>query len=121
MSRPSTSTRPEVGALLPVINSNSVVLPEPLGPNTPIVAGSPFTEPTFAAFLALCVFACFWVRRGGVVTLIAITAALGAAVQLWKTHGGGTYIEWYLPFLILALVIGDREVAAGGAASPDTA
>ncbi len=30
-------------------------------------------------------------------------ALLAAAFQLWKTHAGGTYVEWYLPFLLLAL------------------
>ena len=37
---PSTSTRPDVGALLPVMSSKSVVLPEPLGPSTPTIAGA---------------------------------------------------------------------------------
>ncbi|MEO8139459.1 MAG: hypothetical protein ABI742_07435 [Gemmatimonadota bacterium] len=85
------------------------------------LAGSPFSEPVFLAFVSLCLAACFLVRRGGVTTLAAITAALGAGVQLWKTHGGGTYIEWYLPFLILALVAGDRTRVADeleGAAVP---
>ena len=40
MSWPSTSTRPAVGALLPVMSSNSVVLPEPFGPMTPTMPAS---------------------------------------------------------------------------------
>ncbi len=39
MSWPSISTRPASGALLPVISSNSVVLPEPFGPITPTTDG----------------------------------------------------------------------------------
>jgi hypothetical protein len=40
MSWPAHSTRPEVGRLLPVMSSKSVVLPEPLGPSTPTMAGA---------------------------------------------------------------------------------
>ena len=76
--------------------------------HAPLVGASPFTSPIFLGFIGLCLGACFMVRRGGVATLAAVTAALAAGVQLWKTHGGGTYIEWYLPFLILALVAGNR-------------
>jgi hypothetical protein len=31
-------------------------------------------------------------------------AGLGSGIQLWKTHATGSYVEWYLPFLIIALV-----------------
>ncbi len=37
-------TRPALGRLLPVISSNSVVLPEPFGPMTPTTAGSGTTK-----------------------------------------------------------------------------
>ena len=47
-------------------------------------------------------------------SLAAATVVLGAGVQLWKTHGGGTYIEWYLPFLILALVAGSETFRLAG-------
>jgi hypothetical protein len=40
MSWPPTRTRPALGALLPVISSKSVVLPEPFGPMTPTTPGS---------------------------------------------------------------------------------
>ena len=29
---------------------------------------------------------------------------ISAAVQLWKSHAAGTYVEWYLPFLLIALL-----------------
>ena len=75
----------------------------------PLVGSSPFLHPMFLVFMLLCIGACFWVRRGGLTSLAAATALVGAGVQLWKTHGGGTYIEWYLPFLILALVAGSES------------
>ena len=86
--------------------------------HAPLVGESPFTSPIFVVFMGLCLGACFAVRRGGLATLAAATAALAAGVQLWKTHGGGTYIEWYLPFLILALVAGQRP--SGTAPVPAT-
>ena len=30
-------------------------------------------------------------------------ATLAAGVQLWKTHASGTYVTWYLPFLLIGL------------------
>jgi len=88
--------------------------------HAPLVGASPFTSPIFMAFMALCLGTCFLVRRGGLATLAAATAALAAGVQLWKTHGGGTYIEWYLPFLILALVAGQRADESPPAPDPAT-
>ena len=42
-------TRPAVGRLVPVISSNSVVLPEPLGPITPTICGCSTREVGLAA------------------------------------------------------------------------
>lgn len=76
----------------------------------PVVGTSPFADPSFLLLVIGCLAVCWWTRRGGLVALAGATAAVGAGVQLWKTHGGGTYIEWYLPVLILALVAGqDRD------------
>jgi hypothetical protein len=80
----------------------------------PLFGASPFLHPIFLIFLALCAASCWWVRRGGLTSLAAATVVLGAGVQLWKTHGGGTYIEWYLPFLILALVAGSETFRLAG-------
>jgi hypothetical protein len=42
--------------------------------------------------------------RGRTVPQLAfLTAALAIAVQLWKSHAGGTYVEWYYPFLLIGL------------------
>ncbi|MGH7665468.1 MAG: hypothetical protein ACRENI_14445 [Gemmatimonadaceae bacterium] len=89
--------------------------------HSPIAGDSPFMDPAFLGFLALATGAFFWARRsGGVAELAALTAAVGAGVQLWKTHGGGTYVEWYLPLLIVALVSGSRAAQAA-TATPDVA
>jgi len=81
--------------------------------HTPLVGSSPFTSLIFLIFLGLAALACWVVRNGKLGALAAASAGVAAAVQLWKTHGGGTYIEWYLPFLIVALVVGSREAGAG--------
>jgi hypothetical protein len=86
--------------------------------HAPLVGSSPFANPVFLLLVIGCFAACWWTRRGGLVALAGVTAAIGAGIQLWKTHGGGTYIEWYLPFLILALIAGrdpSPEPAGAGA------
>lgn len=80
--------------------------------HTPLVGTSHFTNPAFLGFVLIAGMACWWARGRGIAALAGITAALGAGIQLWKTHGGGTYIEWYLPFLILALVGGNAALRA---------
>ncbi|MFZ5623081.1 MAG: hypothetical protein ACOY71_01450 [Gemmatimonadota bacterium] len=90
--------------------------------HAPLVGGSVLTRPDFLLFLGLCLGLFFWARRGaGLVTrLAALSAAVGAAAQIWKSHGVGTYIGWYLAPLILALVAGDGEAhGAGEPASRD--
>ncbi len=43
--------------------------------------------------------------RGRSVTQLAfLTAAVAIAVQLWKSHAGGTYVEWYYPFFLIGLL-----------------
>lgn len=45
--------------------------------------------------------------------LAAWTAAVLTGVQLWKTHGGGSYISWHLPFLLLALLARSPRDSSG--------
>jgi hypothetical protein len=44
MSWPPQITRPEVGRLLPVMSSKSVVLPDPFGPRSPTIEGSAISK-----------------------------------------------------------------------------
>jgi len=70
----------------------------------PLFGTTSLFKPTFLAFAALCVAAAFWARGRTVPQLAALTAMLASAIQLWKTHATGSYVEWYLPFLIVALL-----------------
>jgi hypothetical protein len=70
------------------------------------IAGASFTT---LAFLGLAAFSAsgFVLARGRTVgQLAALTGALGLAVQLWKTHAGGTYVPWYLAFVLVGLYAG---------------
>lgn len=73
---------------------------------TPLFGTTSLFKPTFMAYTALVVGSFFMTlaRPRTVAQLAALTAMLTAGVQLWKTHAGGTYVEWYYPFLIIALL-----------------
>jgi hypothetical protein len=70
----------------------------------PVFGTSSLFKPTFFGFAALCIAAAFWARGRSVPQFAALTAMLASGIQLWKTHATGSYVEWYLPFLIIALV-----------------
>ena len=70
----------------------------------PVFGSTSLFKPTFIAFGMLCLAAAYWARGRSIAQLAALTAMLGSAFQLWKTHATGSYVEWYLPFLIIALV-----------------
>ncbi len=75
----------------------------------PLFGSTSLFKPTFLLFVLSAVGGAFWVRARSVVQLAAITAALSAAIQLWKTHATGSYVEWYYPFLLIALAAGFRS------------
>jgi hypothetical protein len=73
---------------------------------SPLFGTTSLFKPTFILYSLLALGACFmpWARTRSIPQLAALTAMLTAAVQLWKTHAAGSYVEWYYPFLIVALV-----------------
>lgn len=75
---------------------------------TPVFGTTSLFKPTFLLFAMLAVAAFFIAssRPRTVPQLAGLTAMLAAAVQLWKTHAAGSYVEWYYPFLIIALILG---------------
>ena len=59
--------------------------------------------PVLAAFLALsCSFA-IWPPQKNLGTLLSCTAAIMVATQFWHGYGGGLYIGWYLPLMLLTV------------------
>jgi len=75
----------------------------------PLFGSGSLLKPTFILFAGLCLAGFFLARGRSVQQLAALTAMLAAGVQLWKTHAAGTYVEWYYPFLLIALFTRERE------------
>jgi hypothetical protein len=71
--------------------------------HAPIVGDTSLLKPTFIAFVSLCIAAAFWVRNKSAAQFAALIALLAAGIQLWKTHANGTYVGWYLGFLLVGL------------------
>ncbi len=71
--------------------------------HSPLLGSTSLTKPTFIGFALFSLGAFFLARGRTVPQLAGLIAALCAAVQIWKSHAGGTYVEWYLPFLLIAL------------------
>ena len=47
----------------------------------------------------------FFIAKGRTLSQFAfLTGALAIAIQLWKSHAGGTYVEWYYPFLLIGIL-----------------
>ncbi len=69
----------------------------------PLISDWYLLKPAFMVF-AVVVGASFFLARGRTVPQLALlTAAVAIAIQLWKSHAGGTYVEWYYPFLLIGL------------------
>jgi hypothetical protein len=59
--------------------------------------------PMLCAFIALAISFVAWPPRKHLGTLISCTAALMVGAQFWHAHGGGIYVAWYLPLMLLAI------------------
>jgi len=59
--------------------------------------------PILATFLILAISFVAWPMRKHLGTLISCTAALMVGAQFWHAHGGGIYVAWYLPLLLLTI------------------
>lgn len=65
--------------------------------------GGSLSKPTFLLVIAASIAGWFVGRRSRTTRMCACAAAIACVVQLWKTHAGGTYVEWALPPLLIAL------------------
>jgi hypothetical protein len=57
-----------------------------------------------AAFFALAFSLALWPAQKNLGTLLSCSAAVMVGVQFWHGHGGGMYMAWYLPLLLLTIV-----------------
>ena len=54
-----------------------------------------------AAFVALCGSLALWPAQKNFGTLLSCTGAVMVATQFWHGYGGGLYLAWYLPPMLL--------------------
>lgn len=59
--------------------------------------------PILAAFVLLAGSFVFWPPRKNLGTLICGTAAVMLAAQFWHGNGGGLFMAWFLPFVMLTI------------------
>ena len=59
--------------------------------------------PILAAFIVLCASFAIWPAQKNLGTLISCSAAGMLATQFWHAYGGGLYMAWYLPLLIMTI------------------
>lgn len=67
-----------------------------------------FTEPAYritaaTMFVVLCCSFALWPARKNLGTLLSCSAAVMLGTQFWHGQGGGLYIAWYLPMLLLTI------------------
>lgn len=62
-----------------------------------------FRLPVLAAFILLSASFVFWPPRKNLGTLICGTAAIMLAAQFWHGNGGGLFMAWFLPFVLLTI------------------
>ncbi len=62
-----------------------------------------YRYPVLAAFVALCGSLALWPPQKNLGTLISCSAAVMVATQFWHGYGGGLYLGWYLPLLLLTI------------------
>jgi hypothetical protein len=77
--------------------------------------------PILFGFLALAISFVAWPPRKHLGTLISCTAALMVGVQFWHAHGwgGGVYVAWYLPLLLLTIFRPNLEDRVASAVVPE--
>jgi hypothetical protein len=59
--------------------------------------------PMLAAFVALASSMALWPAQKNLGTLLSCSGAVMVATQFWHGYGGGLYMAWYLPMLLLTI------------------
>ncbi len=62
-----------------------------------------YRVPILAAFIALSGTLALWPPRKNLGTLLSCSGAMMLAAQFWHGYGGGTFMAWYLPLLLLTV------------------
>ena len=59
--------------------------------------------PVVAAFFALSASFAIWPAQKNLGTLLSCSAAIMLAAQFWNSNGGGLYMGWFLPLMLLTI------------------
>lgn len=59
--------------------------------------------PVITAFLVLSISMALWPAQKNLGTLMSCTAAVMVGTQFWHGYGGGLYMAWYLPLLLMTV------------------
>jgi hypothetical protein len=62
-----------------------------------------YRVPMLAAFVVLAGSFALWPAQKNLGTLLSCSAAVMLATQFWHGDGGGLYMSWYLPLLLLTI------------------
>jgi hypothetical protein len=62
-----------------------------------------YRYPILAAFVALSGSLAIWPAQKHLGTLLSCSAAVMVATQFWHGYGGGLYMAWYLPLVLLTI------------------
>ncbi|MFW6171148.1 MAG: SHD1 domain-containing protein [Planctomycetota bacterium] len=62
-----------------------------------------YRYPILAAFVGLCGSLAIWPTQKNLGSLLSCSATVLVATQFWHGHGGGLYMAWYLPLLLLTV------------------
>ena len=82
--------------------------------------------PILVAFLIFSGFLAAWPAQKNLGTLLGCSAAVMVGAQFWHAHGGGLYIAWFMPLLLLTIFRPNLEdcvaqkVVDGGRANAST-
>jgi hypothetical protein len=64
---------------------------------------APYRMPVIAACVMLSLSFALWPVQKNLGTLLSCSAAVMLSTQFWHAQGGGLYINWYLPLLLLTI------------------
>jgi hypothetical protein len=67
------------------------------------VSTRPYRLPVLAAYVAMCASFALWPTPKNLGSLLSCSAAAMLGTQFWQANGGGVYIAWYLPLLLLTI------------------
>lgn len=69
-----------------------------------LIEGWYLLRPSVIVFTLFLIATFFLARKRSSVQMAALTAAVAIGVQFWKSHAGGSYVEWYYPFLLIGIL-----------------